>query len=90
MRTNDQRVHGYYVLLFLLGERIAARVDLKADRKAGQLLVQAAHLEPGADEAETAAALATELRSAAKWQGLADLVVAKKGGLSTALSRELA
>jgi uncharacterized protein len=85
----DQRVHGYYVLLFLLGERIAARVDLKADRKAGQLLVQAAHLEPGADEAEAAAALATELRSAATWQGLADLVVAKKGGLSTALSREL-
>jgi len=85
----DQREHGYYVLLFLLGERIAARVDLKADRKAGQLLVQAAHLEPGADEAETAAALAAELRSAADWQGLGDLMVAKKGGLSTALSREL-
>jgi uncharacterized protein YcaQ len=85
----EQRVHGYYVLLFLLGERIAARVDLKADRKAGQLLVQAAHLEPGADEPETAAALAAELRSAAAWQGLSDLVVAKKGGLSTALSREL-
>ena len=83
-----QRDDGYYVLLFLLGERIAARVDLKADRKAGQLLVQAAHLEPGADEAETAAALADELRSAAAWQGLGEVVVAKKGGLSTALSGE--
>jgi uncharacterized protein len=85
-----QRDDGYYVLLFVLGERIAARVDLKADRKAGQLLVQAAHLEPGADEAETAAALAAELRSAAAWQSLGEVVVAKKGGLSTALSREFA
>jgi uncharacterized protein YcaQ len=85
-----QRGDGYYVLLFLLGERIAARVDLKADRKAGQLLVQAAHLEPGADEGDTAAALAAELRSAADWQGLGEVVVAKKGGLSAALSREFA
>ncbi|HZZ86785.1 MAG TPA: crosslink repair DNA glycosylase YcaQ family protein [Caulobacteraceae bacterium] len=83
-----QREHGYYVMLFLLGERIAARVDLKADRKAGVLLVQAAHLEPGADEAQTAAGLAAELRSAAGWQSLGDIAVAKKGGLSTALSRE--
>jgi len=50
--------------------------------------VQAAHLEPGADEAETAAALAAELRAAAAWQGLGEIAVAKKGGLATALSRE--
>jgi hypothetical protein len=84
-----QREDGYYVYLFLLGERIAARVDLKSDRQAGRLLVQAAHLEPGADEAETAAALAAELRLAAAWQGLGDIAVAKKGGLATALSREI-
>ena len=84
-----QRDEGYYVYLFLLGEKIAARVDLKADRKAGVLLVQAAHLEPGSDEGETAAALAAELRLAAGWQGLGDIAVAKKGGLSTALSREV-
>jgi uncharacterized protein len=83
-----QRGDGYYVLLFLLGERIAARVDLKADRQTGKLLVQAAHLEPSANEAETTAALAAELRSAAAWQGLGEVVVVKKGGLSTALSRE--
>jgi uncharacterized protein len=83
-----QRDEGYYVLMFLLAERIAARVDLKADRKAGVLLVQAAHLEPGADEAETATALAAELRAIGAWQGLGDIQVAKKGGLSTALSRE--
>lgn len=85
-----QREHGYYVLLFLLGEKIAARVDLKADRQAAKLLVQAVHLEPGADEAETATALARELKSAAAWQALGDLAVAKKGGLATALARELA
>ena len=85
----DQREHGYYVYLFLLGETIAARVDLKADRQAGKLLVQAAHLEPGADEAATAVALAAELRLAALWQGLGEVAVMKKGGLATALSREV-
>jgi uncharacterized protein len=83
-----QREHGYYVYPFLLGEKIAARVDLKADRKAGVLLVQAAHLEPGADEGEVLGPLAAELKSAAAWQGLAEVRIMKKGGLSAALSRE--
>jgi uncharacterized protein YcaQ len=42
----EQRDYGYYVYLFVLDEAVAARVDLKADRKAGVLLVQAAWLEP--------------------------------------------
>ena len=84
-----QREHGYYVYPFLLGERIAARVDLKSDRKAGRLLVQAAHLEPGADADEVVPALARELAAAARWQGLGDVAVMKKGDLSAALSREV-
>lgn len=72
-----QRVHGYYVLPFLLGDRIAARVDLKADRRAGVLLVQAAHAERHGtaepDRGAVAAALADELRLAAGWLDLADV-----------------
>lgn len=70
-----KRVYGYYVLPFLHNERIAARVDLRAERAAGRLAVHAVHEEePGLDE-EGMFALAAHLRRLADWLGLPEVLI---------------
>jgi uncharacterized protein YcaQ len=86
-----KRQFGYYVLPFLVGDTYVARVDLKADRAGGRLLVQSAHAEPdladrGTDEAEVAERLHGELVTLATWLGLNDVVIADRGDLAPALS----
>lgn len=85
----EKRQFGYYVLPVLLGENIVGRVDLKNDRQAGVLRVQASWVEPGAP-VDTAARLAGVLRSTAAWQGLSAIEVVPRGTLAAGLAAELA
>ena len=84
-----KRIYGYYVLPFLVGDRFAARVDLKADRKTSTLIVHAAYGEAGRNPRETAKALASELRSLASWLSLTSFAIGRKGDLARAVKQAL-
>ncbi len=80
-----ERRYGYYVLPFLLGEDLVARVDLKADRAAGCLVVPGAFAEPRVDLRGVADALAAELHLMAGWLGLGQVLVGDRGDLASPL-----
>ncbi len=84
-----KRIYGYYVLPFVMGDRFAARADLKADRKTSTLIVHAAFVEEGRDPRSVAAALATELRSVATWLSLEKISVGRKGNVAALLRRAI-
>jgi len=77
-----KRTYGYYVLPFLAGSRMVARVDARADRKAGVLQVPGAFAEAHAEPAAVAGPLADELAELAAWHGLGRVEVGGRGDLA--------
>ncbi|MBK9089712.1 MAG: YcaQ family DNA glycosylase [Holophagales bacterium] len=82
---SHRRLHGYYVLPFLLGDRLVGRVDLKADRARGALRVVRAHCEPWAEEASVAGPLRDEIRALGGWLDLDRVVVSRARGFTRLL-----
>ncbi len=81
-----KRVYGYYVFPFLLDGELVARVDIKADRKAGVLRVPGAFAELGHNTPRVVSELAGELRLMADWLGLDGVLVGERGALAAPLA----
>lgn len=82
-----KRKQGYYVMPFLSGDRLVARVDLKSDRKESRLLVLGGHTEAGIAPADVAPALKAELGTLAQWLDLKRVTIKSRTELASALRR---
>ena len=84
-----KRVYGYYVLPFLYGDQIVARLDVRAERRQGQLAVHGVHLEPAGLDEQGVAALVGELRRFAGWLGLASVEINCQSDIARRLQLQL-
>ncbi len=82
-----KRIFGYYVLPILWGDTLVGRLDLKADRHAGTLLVQGSYAEPGVPSEAMAPDVVRELHAMAGWLGLGAVHIADRGDLASTLQR---
>ena len=84
-----KRIHGYYVLPYLLDGELVARVDLKAHRKESILEARSAFVEDGRDKERVARRLAADLGKMAEWLGLGEVTVVRRGNLAAGLARRV-
>jgi uncharacterized protein YcaQ len=84
-----KRKFGYYVLPVLCGDTLVGRLDMKADRAAGTLRVEAAYVEPGVAANKVAGRIGDEVRSMAMWLSLERVAVGRRGNLATALTKNI-
>jgi uncharacterized protein YcaQ len=77
-----KRVFGYYSLPLLHNGELIARLDLKSNRQQKTLQVQSSWVEESKVSKFPKSAVTKHLSHIAKWQGLKEIELAKKGNVS--------